>query len=64
MTVTELVTSLKENQHRADAIARIIGYVAMIQHMGWDELPMNRISKYNLEKTFRLLGIDPHDIKF
>jgi hypothetical protein len=64
MTVVDLVHKLKAGQHRADAIARIIGYAAMIQRLGWDELPINRISKYNLEKTFRLLNIDPHSIEF
>jgi len=64
MTVVELVQKLKAGQHRADAIARIIGYAAMIQRLGWDDLPINRISKYNLEKTFRLLEIDPLSIEF
>ena len=60
MTVVELVDILKANDERVDAIARIVGYAVMIQRLGgMDKLPMNRISRYNLEKTFRLLGVDP-----
>jgi len=59
MTVVELVNKLKQSQQRADAIARVIGYVVMIQRLGWDELPMNRTSKWKLEKMFKLLGVDP-----
>ncbi len=63
MTVVDLVAKLKAAQHRADAIARIIGYVVMIQRLGWDNVPVNRITRYNLEKTFRLLEIDPHSVE-
>lgn len=59
MTVPDLVAKLKASQHRADTIARIVGYTVMIQHLGWDNLPVNRITRYNLEKMFRLLEIDP-----
>ena len=63
MTVVDLVAKLKAGQHRADAIARVIGYVVMIQRLGWDNLPVNRITKYNLEKMFRFLEIDPHSVE-
>ncbi|MBV9852105.1 MAG: hypothetical protein JO250_20765 [Armatimonadetes bacterium] len=63
MTVVDLVAKLRAGQHRADAIARIVGYIVMIQRLGWDDLPLNRVSKYNLEKTFRLLEIDPHQVE-
>ncbi len=63
MTVIDLVAKLKAGQHRADTIARIIGYVVMIQRLGWDDLPVNRITKYNLEKMFRLLEIDPYTVE-
>jgi hypothetical protein len=63
MTVVELVEKLKASQHRADVIARIIGYVVMVQRLGWDNLPINRATRYNLEKDFRLLGIDPFSIE-
>lgn len=63
MTVVDLVAKLKAGQHRADAIARIVGYVVMIQRLGWDELPINRVTRYTLEKTFRLLEIDPHSVE-
>jgi hypothetical protein len=64
MTVADLVAKLRASQYRADAIARLIGYVAMIQHMGWDELNLSRQSRYALLKTFRSLGIDPHEVTF
>jgi hypothetical protein len=63
MTIVDLVAKLREAQHRADAIARIIGYTVMIQRLGWDNLPVNRITRYNLEKMFRLLEIDPHSVE-
>lgn len=44
MTVPDLVRKLKEGQHRADAIARILGYVVMIQRLGWDGLPVSVIA--------------------
>jgi hypothetical protein len=59
MTVVELVNKLKAGRHRADAIARIVGYVVMIQRLGWEGLPMNRTSVWKLEKSFKLLEIDP-----
>ena len=64
MTVPDLVAKLRASQFRADAIARLIGYVAIIQSMGWDELNISRQSKHALLKTFRSLGIDPHEITF
>ncbi len=64
MTVADLVAKLRASQYRADAIARLIGYVAMIQHMGWDELNLSRQSRHALLKTFRSLGIDPHEVTF
>ncbi len=64
MTVVDLVAKLRASQYRADAIARMIGYVAMIQRLGWDELNISRQSKHSLLKTFRALGIDPHEITF
>ena len=64
MTVPDLVTKLRASQYRADAIARLIGYVAIIQKIGWDELNLSRQSKYALLKTFRSLGINPHEITF
>lgn len=64
MTVIELVTKLTASQHRADVIARIIGYAAMIQRLGWDNLPINRASRYNIERDFRMLEIDPLSIEF
>lgn len=63
MTVVQLVEKLRASHHRADAIARIIGYIVMIQRLGWDSLPINRITRYSLEKTFRLLDIDPTAIE-
>ena len=63
MTVPELVEKLKAGHHRADAIARIIGYIVMIQRMGWDKLPLNRTARFGLEKTLRLLEIDPLTIE-
>lgn len=63
MTVVDLVAKLRASQLRADAIARIVGYVVMIQRLGWDDLPVNRITRYSLEKTFRLLDIDPRTIE-
>ena len=64
MTVPDLVAKLRASQYRADAIARIIGYVVMIQGLGWDELNLSRQSKYALIKTFRSLGIDPSEVTF
>ncbi len=63
VTVVDLVAKLRADQHRGDVIARIVGYVVMIQRLGWEELPLNRIAKYNLKKTFRLLNIDPLQIE-
>ena len=63
VTVVDLVAKLREDQHRGDVIARIVGYVVMVQRLGWDGLPLNRIAKYNLQKTFRLLNIDPLQIE-
>ena len=64
MTVVELVEKLKAGNHRADVIARLVGYAAMIQRLGWDNLPINRASRYNLERDFRMLDIDPFKIEF
>jgi len=64
MTVPDLVAKLRASQFRADAIARLIGYVAIIQKMGWDELHISRQSKHALLKTFRSLGINPAEITF
>jgi len=63
MTVIDLVKKLKEGEHRADAIARIIGYVVMIQRLGWDGLPVNRTSKYKLIRDFKMLEIDPLSVE-
>jgi hypothetical protein len=63
MTIPELVEKLQANQYRTDAIARIIGYIVMIQGLGWDELRLSRQSKSGLQKTFRSIGIDPHTIR-
>lgn len=59
MTVVELVEKLKASHHRGDAIARILGYIVMIQRLGWDRVPINRSARFNLERTFKLLEIDP-----
>jgi len=64
MTVPDLVAKLRASQNRADAIARVVGYVAIIQALGWDELNITRQSKHALLKTFRSLGINPHEITF
>lgn len=63
MTVLELVAKLVAAKQRADAVARIVGYIVMIQRLGWDDLPLNRTARHNLEKTFRLLEIDPHKVE-
>jgi len=59
MTVPDLVAKLKASNHRADSIARIIGWVTLIQHVGWENLPGNRGTRFNIERTFRQLEIDP-----
>lgn len=64
MTVPDLVAKLRANQYRADAVARVIGYIALIQALGWEGLNLSRQSKHALLKTFRSLGIDPQDIDF
>ena len=61
--MVELVQKLKENHHRADAIARIIGYVVMIQRLGWEGLPVNRTSRYKLVRDFKMLEIDPLSVE-
>ena len=63
MTVVELVAKLQASHHRVDAIARIVGYVVMIQRMGWDNMPLNRTAKFGLQRTFRLLEIDPLSVE-
>lgn len=63
MTIVQLVAELRASHHRADVIARIVGYIVMIQRLGWDDLPLNRIAKYNLQKTFKLLDIDPTSVE-
>lgn len=64
MTVIELVEKLNASQHRADAIARVVGYAAMIQKLGWDNLPVSRESVWRIEKMFRLLDLDPFTVEF
>jgi hypothetical protein len=64
MTVTDLVAKLQKSQHRADAIARVVGYAAMIQKLGWDNLPVSRESLWRIEKMFRLLDLDPLKVEF
>ena len=63
MTVVALVEKLKQGHHRADAIARIIGYVVMIQRLGWDGVPVNRTSRYKLVRDFKMLDIDPLSVE-
>jgi hypothetical protein len=63
MTVIDLVAKLKANDYRVDAIARIVGYIVLIQGIGWDELNLSRTARHNLQKIFRTLGIDPQDVK-
>jgi hypothetical protein len=59
MTVPDLVARMKAAGNRADVIARLIGYIAMIQHLGWDNLPCSRVTRFELQRTFRHLEIDP-----
>ena len=59
MTVVELVEKLEARDYRVDAIARIIGYCLMIQRLGWDALKLRRSARFNLEKLFRALEVDP-----
>ena len=63
MTVVALVEKLKASHHRGDAIARIIGYIVLIQRLGWENLPVNQTTKYNLKAMFRNLDIDPAAIE-
>lgn len=63
MTVVDLVSRLQESEQRADAIARVLGYVVMIQRLGWDGMPISRSSKWKIEKMFKLLGVDPHSVE-
>lgn len=63
MTVVELVEKLKASHHRGDAIARVIGYIVMIQRLGWENLPVNQTTRYNLKSMFKSLDIDPFVIE-
>ena len=63
MTASDLVGKLKANHYRADAIARVIGYIYLIQTTGWDEMRLSRTARHTLLKTFRSLGVDPQDVK-
>jgi hypothetical protein len=63
MTVVELVEKLKASHHRGDAIARVIGYVVMIQRLGWENLPVNQTTRYNLKSMFKSLDVDPFAIE-
>jgi len=63
MTVVDLVDKLRASQYRADAVARVIGYVVMIQRLGWDGLKVTRMARHNIEKTFKSLGVDPFSVE-